>query len=341
MVEREVNLGKEAGKTMGETCGDKSKINGDRSKEEGMHKPATASVRDRHINPMLVVSQSKDLDGLIKTREECAERVWKFSFLLWRIASSQILYHHLVVLERSSWLQMPSIAERELRAEELGLFTGLSSGRHEDGAVPYQDWDVDADSARAKHDEEEDEDGQEDEGFEEEYGRIWNTFIRDEDFAIAFQSWIRLQINDWTALQTISSWGQSAANPSQGVKIHLLAMKEAGPARCKMEGWETALRNLATELPQLPNGLPALSSFSAQSAIDLLKRKIDEHASDPRKDSHGILKAFTPEPETPDQYNPTFYSTHHFGAVLASLAAGPEMVTINSAELQALIEVQS
>jgi hypothetical protein len=106
-----------------------------------------------------------------------------------------------------------------------------------------------------------------------------------------------------------------------------------------MEEWETTIRNLAAESPQSSKGLPASSSFDAQSAIDLLKRKVNEYASDPERDS--ILKAFTPKPETPDQYNPVFYGTVHFQAILASLVTSPERMAINPIELQALMEVLS
>jgi hypothetical protein len=349
MADREVNLSKEAGKTPRENFGDTSKMNGDQSKEHGRelgrdaHKPAIAGVGDISIKPVLAGSQKKDLDSLIKAREECAERVWKFSFLLWRIASSQILSHHLVILDRSSLLQMPSQAARAPRAEALGLFTGLSSRRHEDGAFPRrQDWDVDEGTGRVRYDNDEDEDGntsEEDEGFDEEYCCIWEAFIGHKDFAIAFQSWIRLQTKDWTALQTISSWSLSPTNPYQGVKIHLLAMKETRHTKYEMEGWENTLRNLAAEPPQLSKGLPVQSSFDAQSAINLLKQKIDEYASDPRRDN--ILKAFTPRSATPDQYNPVICSIHHFGELLVTLAAGPKMMNINSIELRTLIEVLS
>lgn len=335
MADREVNLSKEAGKTMrenfGHTSGDQSKKH-NRELERSVNKFVVADVGDIGIKSALAGSLKEDLDSLIKAREECAEWVWKFSFLLWRIASSQILSHHLVILDRSSLLQMPSQAGRAPRAETLGLFTGLSSRRHENGTVPHhQGWVADEDNGRVRYEDEDGDTSEEDEGFDEEYCHIWEAFVGDKDFAIAFQSWICLQINDWTALQTISSWSLSVAKPYQGVKIHLLAMKEAGHARYEMEGWETILRNLAAEPPQLSNGLPVQSSFDAQSAINLLKQKIDKYASDPRRDS--ILKAFTPKSKTADQYNPVIYSIHHFGELLALLMASLKIATINSIEL--------
>lgn len=347
IAEREVNLCKEAGETMPKNCGDKSEMNGDRSKEHGRelgkdaYKSTIANAGDVGIKPVLASSQEKDLADLIKARDECTERVWKFSLLLWRIASSQILSHHLLVLAKSSWLQMPGTVEKSLRPEHLGLVSGLTSRRHKDGAIPrHQDGDVDEDSARVKYDSDEGGDGdagEEDEGFDEEFCRILEAFVRDKDMVIVFQSWMRLQIKYWTDLETISLWSRSTANPCQGVKIHLLSMDRAGQASCEMEEWETTLRNLATESPQLSKGLPASSSFDAQSAIDLLKWKVNEYASDPERDN--ILKAFTPKPETPDQYNPVFYGTVHFQAILASFVTSPERVAINPIELQALMEV--
>lgn len=87
-----------------------------------------------------------------------------------------MLPHHLMILGRSSSLQMPSQAARAPRAEMFGLSTGLNSRRHEDGAVSrHQDWDADEDNGRVMY---EDKDGDMNEGnggFDEEYYRIWEA----------------------------------------------------------------------------------------------------------------------------------------------------------------------
>lgn len=51
------------------------------------------------------------------------------------------------------------------------------------------------------------------------------------------------------------------------------------------------------------------------------------------------MKAFTPKPETPDQYNPVFYGKLHSETILISLTKCQERAIADAINSQVLIEV--
>jgi hypothetical protein len=218
------------------------------------------------------------------------------------------------VLGKGAWLRIPTKIQETLGAKRFRLSTGLTGRQRKDRA---------ANGGETKHygvsDEDGDGDGdgdgdREGEGEDEEFYRIREAFIRDDDLILACERWIHLQVSHWTALQTISLWSTSAALPS--VKIHLLAVKTTH-ANDQMDPWENVIRKLAIAAAQ-PHLGPISTSFDAQFTIDFLKQKINEYATGTGRDSL-IFKAFAPKMETPDEYNPEFYGDIHCETALASL----------------------
>ncbi|KIM84798.1 hypothetical protein PILCRDRAFT_369556 [Piloderma croceum F 1598] len=284
------------------------------------HKPTSAKSDDTDSKPVLADSQGAvDLEGLMKTREECAEQLWKCCYLLWRIADSQILSDHLTVLG-SLCLHMPDGKHRKsLYVEELKFFTGLTGalnkdrGDGEDGEVEGKDVDTD----------------EEDEDMDEEFGVKPETYVRNRDLALVYKRWIHLQVSHWMALDVLSSFSHGTA--AQSVKIHLLTMKHLKRTNdsYEMESWETTIKKLAAQATQAP-GLPQQSwigdrsfyrssiPFDAETTIIFLKKKIDHYAK--VEQSNAIFRAFKPKEDHPDLYAPEFYGGVHCEVALASLA---------------------
>lgn len=143
----------------------------------------------------------------------------------------------------------------------------------------------------------------------ETHAKSTDMYLKDRDELLMFTKWYSEQVSYLSALDAISSKEYyDGLEKDHGIVFKFIAAKSCN---CKMDKWEDTLRSLAKSPP------PTLSSFSAQAVINLLKQKIDEYTSDPKRDN--ILKAFTPKQNTPTLYDPIFYGTLHCETILISL----------------------
>lgn len=295
----------------------------DRGRDMGTHdevgtKPSLPDISTEH------------LDQLKTKRKDCAISLWKCAYLLWRIANSQILYHHLAVLARGSWLYIPTADGMPTKGREPPGAQRLWSA-----GLRYH---MDGDEGGLKSEDEVIVEDNED--VEEEFHHLRDIFIQQGDLRLVFQTWISLLVSDWVDLQTVTS----AISTLRDTKTSLLAPKQAKAkhANNEMEQWETTIRALAVQASQAPTG-PPNTSFDAQAVIDFLKQKITEYAEDSQRDD--IFRAFAPKKETPDIYDPEFYGDLHGEAVLASapksMDPGAEPGTILQLDIEVLLSLPS
>jgi hypothetical protein len=251
------------------------------------------------------LEEHRDMETM-KTREDCTEKVWQCTYLLWRIACSHIFRQHLVLLRRGLWLHRPIDSQRELSAGELGLFTGLGDAAGKDGdedAHPIVD---------------------------EELQCIRQIYGRGQHSLSMFASWIHLQVDHWVALEVISSF---SCKTCAAVKIRILVAELRGDSM-EMDHWETTVRKLASPPRDPFTGQlgssnipmsPADVAFNPEVAIDILKQQINKYST--VKSSNIIFHAFTPKGENPNQSMPEFYGDAHCGAVLASFTKYANVAT--------------
>lgn len=268
----------------------------------GICKAAEMSDKGRKSGKKRQASESK-LEGLVAVRVECAEQAWKCWYLLWCIASSGIFSCHLTLLHRSSWLPFPLEYHTPVTAHS-GQLTSKT----------------DSESASTEEN--------------DEYRGQLEAYVKELNTRVAFEGWLALQLAPLSALRIITTKDYyTDFDEDHPIVFKLIA---AQTANYEADDWETTLRNLAESPPQLANGTRA-SSFQAQSIIDLLKQKIKDFASDHTRNS--IMKVFTPNSETPDQYNPVFYGKLHSETLLISLTKCKESAIANAINSQVLIKV--
>jgi hypothetical protein len=235
----------------------------------------------------------------MKMRESCAERVWQCTYLLWRIAYSQILHQHLALLGKGFWLHQPINSQKALSVAELGLSTGLCDAAGKDGADEDADREVD-----------------------EEMQCIRQMYTQGQRSVSMFASWICLQVRHWVALEIVSSFCVQTSADRPDIKIHLLAV-EPRSDNTEMEYWETTVRKLAIQSPRsfagqfgFLNTPTSPTTFNPEVAIDLLKQQVDKYTE--VESSNTIFHAFRATGDDSNQYQPEFYGDVHCEAVLAS-----------------------
>jgi hypothetical protein len=156
-----------------------------------------------------------------------------------------------------------------------------------------------------------------------------NTYLQERNELAMFTKWFSEQVSYLSALNVISSKDHyDGLEEGSGMVFKFIAAKSCNR---EMDDWETILRNLAPSPPA------PLSPFDAQSAINLLKQKIDASASNPKRDS--ILKAFTPKPDTPTLYDPVFYGSLHCETIPVSLTKCADTILAGQINQHVLIKV--
>ena len=165
------------------------------------------------------------------------------------------------------------------------------------------------------------------------------------NMAQMFGRWMRLHVDRWAALQTISpttgshsatATRHSVRNVVQNMHISLLTVKHPRQYNGEMECWETTIRKLAASPvtrntagpyqpstnanrftapePRIESGH---NSFDPQTVIDLLKEEVDKYVKLDQCDP--IFHAFKAKPDAPNTYKPHFYGYVHCEALVASL----------------------
>lgn len=271
----------------------------------GVCKAAEMGDKGRKSGNRGRTSESK-LEDLMAVRTKCAEKAWKCWYLFGCIASSGIFSCHLTLLHRSSWLPFPLLYHTPVTPQSSQLTS---------------DTGAETDSEPTSTEE------------NEEYRGQLEAYVHELNTRVAFKAWLDLQLAFLSALRIITTKDHyTDFDKDHPIVFKLIA---AQTSNYEMDDWETTLRNLAESPPQLPNGTRA--SFDAQSIIDLLKRKIKYFESDTERNS--VMKAFTPKPDTPDQYNPVFYGKLHSETILISLTKCQEKAIADAINSQVLIEV--
>lgn len=203
----------------------------------------------------LLFTYSKSLSQLVilsdsaekKTKVNAFVEVWNMSHLLWRIAYSRTLRHHLMVLHRSGLISVPVESGRNTY-EGFFNFTGLTSPETQS---PSSDENPEENSLSG---DEPDVDDMNNLNMGTQIGEVVTVYLR----------WIRLQVTHFVALQIISSFFQK--HPKSGrphkkyVDISLLAVR---PPSHIVNTWETLIKDLST------------NKFDAEGVITHIKNEAD------------------------------------------------------------------
>ena len=201
-----------------------------------------------------LLAYGKGLDALYTARAKgdaqtmvlLARRVWHCATLLWRIAHSGILHHHLGVLNKKGWLTVPSYDEGNIQ-----MFQQFSGFDHH--AYPM------------KHPIAKGRLGAIDD--EREFSSVKTSYAND---ALIFRKWLHIQVGDLEALSIQSNY---ATIPDAPIQINLLAVKRPhrDPCFCRGAKWVHTVKTLIDEqAPTLTNG----KRINADTVIDYLRSKI-------------------------------------------------------------------
>jgi hypothetical protein len=176
-----------------------------------------------------------------KVKEERAKyalQVLQFGRLLWRIAYSQMLIHHLQLLEAAHFLHTP--VDDNMRY--IGDDTSLATSHSTDGDEVDDEVDDTAEDV-------------------ERGGPVQET----HSAAYKFRRWIQLLVSHWAALDILTkSKGMEGADITL---IHVRSMLH----RTTMAPWDSTIRRLAS----LSTAAAPTDSFDAQRAIDSFTRNIE------------------------------------------------------------------
>jgi hypothetical protein len=173
-----------------------------------------------------------------KDRENHAHQVLQFGRLLWRIAYSQMLTHHLQLLEAGNFLHTPVHASMRY----IGDDTSLAPSHSTDGDEIDDEIDDTAEDV--------------------EHGGPDHAM---PGAAYKFRRWIRLLVSHWAALDILLQ--------SKGMKgtditlVHVRSIRDRG----EMVPWDSTIHRLAS----LSTAAEPTDSFDAQRAIDSFTRNIE------------------------------------------------------------------
>jgi len=234
----------------------------------------------------------KEVDG--KTGKDLApkyQQVWICSCLLWRIAFSKMLRHHLAILSKGDWLRLP-INNQDMLTR-CQLYTGFA--RQGGNGVVLQ--------------EENDDIGGEDDVVDQYECMSW-YHVNGAKLARVLLEWIRLQVSHWAALDFISATACSPTVP-EGLKISLLAVEYPQLTHeLEMEPWKTTVHNLFARLPVGSSSFNL--NLNAEAVIETIAKHINEQEMPPSGNT--IFRAFK------DDTKPIkFDGNVHCEAILASL----------------------
>ena len=178
-----------------------------------------------------------------KDRETYAQQVLQFGLLLWRIAYSQMLTHHLHLLAKAGFLRTPVDATMRYVTDDKSPATSHPTGG--------------------------DKDDDEDDDMAEDVERGGPDYAR-PGAAYKFRRWIQLLVGHWAALDILSKFkGMEGAHFDL---IHVRRILERG----EMASWDATIRRIAS----LSAAAEPPNSFDAQRAIDSFTRIIEDPSFD-------------------------------------------------------------
>jgi hypothetical protein len=267
----------------------------------------------------------QELDTLKGRQDQCAAQVWRCGIVLWRIAYSRILVHHLEALGMGGLLDQPNATIEKL--ELYRLSTGFSSI-----SCPDVNWPKDSDGMEECS--QEDECTQEDEEFSfaraNEISSVEAHFLAD-----MVLKWIRLNVTHWASHSVLSA--NARLNPgSEPLKIRLIVVKHPNPHNdFEAEPWKDTIRNVLAAGPHQ-------STYTKIPDADAVITTITGHitrACGAERLANSIFDAYRPQPDQePDQERNRRGSTIHCETALVTLWAHPS--ELHSDDVKALIKVR-
>ena len=198
-----------------------------------------ATIRGFQLNLQALHDSKVDKDRKDrKGRENHAQQVLQFGRMLWQIAYSQMLAHHLQLLEAADFLHTPVDANMRYIKDDTSLATSHSTdGDEVDDEV--DDTAEDVECGGADH--------------------------AMPGAAHKFRRWIRLLVSHWAALDILlKSKGMEGAEITL---VHVRSIRDRG----EMVPWDSTIRRLAS----LSTAAKPTDSFDAQNAIDSFTRNIE------------------------------------------------------------------
>jgi hypothetical protein len=267
-----------------------------------------------------------ELQGALVER---AQLLWQCTYLLWRIAYSHIFPRHLALLQKGQWLHMPNQNDVGQPADRVQISPRLAGQYDKHGVVDAGEEGGSTAAERVQADQEAD----------QEFQHMHGACNNGRTIQSIYSWWTRFQVNDWEALNIVSTFGHGVANPVKSVKINVLAEKHLGRFGGEMEPWETVVMNLAARAAQASAAHPPpttdtdsnvsmlrtwkqIRPFDGQAAVALLKKKIDNEYALLGSHCRPIFHAFrrpTYSSGESTSYVPKCYAGMHCEAVLASL----------------------
>lgn len=238
----------------------------------------------------LCVLEVEELKNLKQQRADCVKGAQLCGIVLWRIAYSGALQHHLRVLRGCAALNLPH--NNVVNFAWYRLYTGFPRVPSTNGTSSEYDG---------------------------EYGRVGDIEVdqefecikeRSEGSAEAYLNWIRLQVADWVALETVSFRVRDEHAPSR-LEVSLVAVESPNIHKeLHVEPWRTTVGDLLTSGSQL---LTSTDLPKAEAVINTITHCIHREKVAAPWVGH-ILQAFQDDPKPI-----RFCGTLHSEAVLASL----------------------
>ena len=230
-------------------------------------------------------------EKLRKERVAYVDLLGKAGYLLWRIANSCILRHHLKLLCSVGLLAHPIRPLRNVELDqEFGCLTRtghvkrwelqVESKEKEEAQTERKEVENN-DSENDTEDNESEHPGHEDNDEIEEFLSLRSS--EPKDLEKTYLTWIQLQTAYWTAQEIIMSPQTLSAVDPKNFKISVVNAKF--PSRYD--------RTLVSWIPLIKE-LPLPRRVNADDVISKIKREIDKHRGNPR--CHPIFKTFGSAP---------------------------------------------
>jgi len=185
------------------------------------------------------------------------EAVWICGLLLWRIANSKMIGHHLYILHESGWLHEPTNDR-----STVNIYNNYTSFKNL-GCLDASP------------------DGEEDEGFQ------GAGADGQSQWDVTFGDWLRLQVVYWVALDLLSAYSGKEGT-LQELKVSHINLKHAGTL--PVEPWrDTVIQLLAPNGPYQPSSPEP--NLEAEAIIALLEKEIKQAIE--RPDRNAIFYQFS------------------------------------------------
>jgi hypothetical protein len=237
-----------------------------------------------------LLAYGKALDELYESRKNAAmtdliplaKQIRYCAGLLWRLAYSGVLRHHLEVLDENDWLHLP-----QYRPRQVASYQRFTNFLHSEFQKPQDD-----------------NDGADDDDDDDDIRHLSKPTANDP-VSNVFCRYLRLLGSHWEALSIISHHGELAVS---SLTIELVAVKPPNyhPNVCQVGNWKTFIKTLIKEhQPTLPNK----SVICPEDVISLLESKIDVGKA---KSNSRVYRDF-------EKARPRWKGTVHCEASLASL----------------------